>query len=296
MTEPYRAGMITLLGRPNVGKSTLVNRLLGRKISITSRKPQTTRHRILGIKTTPRAQFVYIDTPGIHSAARRALNRYLNRTALHALEGVDLCLLVVEALRWTGEDSRVLERLAEYRSPCLLVINKVDRVADKTRLLPFLEAVHGRAPFRETVPVSARKGLNLERLEEVIYRLLPESGHLFPAEQWTDRDEPFVAAELIREQLVRLLADELPHRLSVQIERFSREGATLDIGALIWVERPGQKAIVIGSGGRTLKSAGTRARAAIEQLFGCHVRLELWVKVRPGWSDDDQALRRFGYL
>jgi len=294
-TEHSRCGLVAVVGRPNVGKSSIINRLLGRKLSITSARPQTTRHRILGIKTTPDCQTIYVDTPGMHSGAGRALNRYMNRAATAALEGVDVCLLVLEALRWTEQDAGVLKRLHGATGLIVVAVNKVDRIADKDRLLPYLAELATRAEFTDMVPTSARRGTNIERLGRLLDGLLPPAPFMFPEEQWTDRSERFLVAELVREKLTRLLDQELPYRLSVEIERFDESPDAIDIGALIWVERPGQKAIVIGKGGRTLKAVGIQARRDMERLLGCHVRLRTWVKVREGWSDDERALNRMGY-
>jgi len=291
----YRCGFVAVVGRPNVGKSSIINRLLGRKLSITSPRPQTTRHRILGIKTTDACQTIYVDTPGMHSGSGRALNRYMNRAATAALEGIDACLLVIEALRWTEEDVQALERVRGVACPLVVAANKVDRIDDKDRLLPYFADIATRAEFTDIVPTSARRGTNIERLDGLLGSLLAPGVAMFPADQWTDRSERFLVAELIREKLTRFLDQELPYRLSVEIERFKESPGVVDVGALIWVERPGQKAIVIGKGGRTLKAAGIQARRDMERLLGCHVRLQTWVKVRSGWSDDERTLNLLGY-
>ena len=295
MTVATRAGYAALLGRPNVGKSTLLNRLIGQKISITAPKPQTTRHVILGIQTLPEAQIVYVDTPGLHRQGRRAMNRYLNRAAASVLGYVDVVVLLIEALRWTDEDSDVVQRLAAFSGPVVLAVNKADRIADKGRLLPFLQEVAGRRLFTDVVPLSALKGDNVAALEQVIARCLPVSDFLFPPDQITTASERFLAAELIREKLTRLLREELPYALTVEIERFAEEERLTQIHAVIWVERAGQKGIVIGEKGATLREVGRQARQDLERLLGRPVFLETWVKVREGWSDDERALRSLGY-
>ncbi len=295
MTVSTRAGHAALLGRPNVGKSTLLNRLIGQKVSITAPKPQTTRHVILGIQTLPEAQIVYVDTPGLHRQRRRALNRYLNRAAASVLGYVEVVVFLIEALRWTEEDQEVLRRLESYSGPVVLAVNKVDRVADKSRLLPFLQEMAGRRSFAEVVPLAALKGDNVAALEQVIIRLLPAGEFLFPEDQITTISERFLAAELVREKLTRLLRQELPYALTVEIERFVEEGRLARIHAVIWVERESQKGIVIGEGGATLREVGRQAREELERLLDRRVYLETWVKVREGWSDDERALRSLGY-
>ena len=290
-----RCGFVAIVGRPNVGKSTLLNHLVGQKVSITSSKPQTTRHRVIGIKTAQGAQAIYVDTPGLHGGRGRAIDRAMSRAALGALQDVDLVVFVVEALRWTGDDARVAERLRDLRVPVILAVNKVDRVERKEDLLPYLEELGTRGSFAEVIPVSARAGIQLDVLEREVGRRLPESAPLFSTDQVTDRSERFLAGEIIREKLMRRLGQEVPYRLTVEIERFSEEGATTKIDAVIWVEKPGQKAIVIGAEGKMLKVVGEEARADIERMLEKRVYLGLWVKVREGWSDDDRALRQLGY-
>ena len=289
------AGYAALLGRPNVGKSTLLNRLIGQKISITAPKPQTTRHVILGIQTLPEAQIVYVDTPGLHRPGRRAMNRYLNRSAASVLGYVDIVVFLIEALRWTAEDEDVLQRLTDFAGPVVLAVNKVDRIADKQRLLPFLQEVAVKRQFIEVVPLSAIQGHQVATLEQVISRLLPEQPFLFPEDQITTASERFLAAELIREKLTRLLREELPYALTVEIERFVEEGQLVRIHALIWVERASQKGIVIGEKGATLREVGRQARQDLERMLDRKVYLETWVKVREGWSDDERALQSLGY-
>ena len=290
-----RAGYAALLGRPNVGKSTLLNRLIGQKLSITAPKPQTIRHFILGIQTLPEAQIVYVDTPGLHRQSRRAMNRYLNRAAASVLGYVDVVVFLVEALRWTDEDEDVLSRLVGFQGPVALAVNKVDRISDKTRLLPFLQEIAGKRNFVEVAPLSALEGDNVPALERIIARLLPEREFLFPEDQITTASERFLVAELIREKLTRLLREELPYALTVEIERFVEEDRLVRIHAVIWVERETQKGIVIGEKGRTLREVGRQAREDMERLLGRKVFLETWVKVREGWSDDERALRSLGY-
>nr|VFJ59540.1 MAG: GTP-binding protein Era [Candidatus Kentron sp. DK] len=293
--SPFRRGYVSIIGRPNVGKSTLMNQILGQKLSITSRKPQTTRHRILGIKTNESCQSIWLDTPGLNFDSKRTMNRYMNRTAAGAMTGVDLVVFVVEAGVWTSSDESVRERVAETaeegRVPAILVVNKVDKIGDKARLLPFLEQCGREGSYREIVPLSARRGNNVARLEALVEKYLPEGEALFPADQLTDRSERFFASEMIREKLTRILGQELPYRLTVQIEQWSDKPALLSIDAVIWVERAGQKAIVIGKQGSMLKTIGTQAREDMETFFGKKVFLRLWTRIRAGWSDDDAMLR-----
>jgi GTP-binding protein Era len=297
VTAPgFRCGYIALVGRPNVGKSTLLNRLLGQKISITSKRPQTTRHRILGIKTLDTAQFVYVDTPGLHRYAGRAMNRQMNREATRALQEVDVVVFMVEGLRWTEDDDLVLKELASISRPVVLAVNKVDLISDKQSLLPGLQSLSTKRDFAQIIPLSAAKGQNVAELEAVIESLLPQSGPFFPEDQVTDRSERFLVAERVREKLFRKLGKELPYGLTVEIERFRRERNIIHIHALIWVERQSQKAIVIGRQGRVLKEVGREARTEIESLLDSRVNLKLWVKVKEGWADDERALRSLGYL
>ena len=295
MNLSTHTGYVALLGRPNVGKSTLLNRLIAHKISITSPKPQTTRHTILGIRTLESTQIVYVDTPGLHLNARRAMNRYMNRTAASVLSYVDVVVMLIEALRWTEEDQAVLERLQEFTGPVILAVNKVDRITTKSQLLPFLQSLEGKRNFAGIVPLSARTGVNVDTLERLIAGLLPEGEFVFAPDQITTASERFLAAELIREKLTRQLRQELPYALTVEIETFKEQDRLLHIGAVIWVERSSQKGIVIGEQGSVLKTVGRQARQEMEKLFQRKVFLETWVKVREGWSDDDRALRSFGY-
>jgi GTP-binding protein Era len=293
--EVVRCGYVAIAGRPNVGKSTLLNRLLGQKLAITSDKAQTTRHAILGIKTRSRSQAIYVDTPGIHQRGHSALNRYLNRTARATVADVDLVLFVTEALRFTTEDAKALQAVADSDVPVIAVINKVDRIKDKQRLLSDLQELSGRYTFRDLVPVCAASGDQVARLESLVMETLPERGLIFPPDQLTDRSERFFAAELLREQLMRRYGDELPYRTTVEIERFEDEGGCYRIGALIWVERPGQRAIIIGNRGGALKVAAMQARIEMQELFGCPVHLDVWVKVKKSWSSDEAALSSLGY-
>ena len=290
----HRCGFVAVVGRPNVGKSTLVNAMVGQKFSITSNRPQTTRHRILGIATGDASQIVFVDTPGIHTGHRRALNRAMNRTASRALIGVDLVLMVVEASGWIRDDDRVLGRVGGEAAPAVLVLNKIDRARRREAILPVLADTARRHDFAATVPVCARTGENLGRLRDVVEAHLPAGPPVFPQDHFTDRSEAFLAAEIVREKLIRRLGQELPHRLTVEIERFVEvEGRTV-INALVLVERDQHKAIVIGRGGTRLKEAGSAARRDIARMLGRPVHLEVWVKVREGWSDDERALRGLG--
>jgi GTP-binding protein Era len=293
-----RCGIAALVGRPNVGKSTLLNALLGSKVSIVSPKPQTTRTRIHGVLTRPGLQIVFADLPGIHTKQPRAINRYMNRTALSSLADSDVNLFVIEALRWTDEDERALGELRQAGRPIVLIINKVDRAKPKERLLPFIDEIVRKADFAEVVPLSALKRNNIERLPDVIARYLPESPQLYPPDQLTDVSDRFMAAEIVREKLTRRLQEEVPYGLVVEIEGMGEaedEPGKLVIQAVIWVERTGQKAIVIGKGGELLKEVGRAARLELRHHFGKPVHLELWVKVREGWTDDESALRSFGF-
>jgi GTP-binding protein Era len=296
VTTGHRSGSVALVGRPNVGKSTLLNALVGQKVSIVTPKPQTTRHRIAGVVTRPGFQVTFLDTPGLHGRASRRLNQAMKRAALGTLAEADLLLFVVDASRWTGEDEAVLERLKQAGRPALLVVNKVDRVRPREKLLPLLQSLSGKHEFLEVVPVSALRAENLERLLALIAARLPEAPPAWPEDQVTDRSERFLAAEVVREKLTLVLRDELPYGLTVEIERWEEEGEgrTL-VGAVIWVEREGQRRIVIGERGERLKQVGQAARLELNELLGRRVHLELWVKVRENWADSESALRQFGY-
>ena len=295
LAEDYRCGYVALVGRPNVGKSTLMNRILGQKLSIVTAKPQTTRQRIAGIKTTDRGQVIYIDTPGIHLAAKSALNRYMNRIARASFQDVDLVLFLVEAGRWTRQDEHVARTLADASVPVMLVVNKIDLLQDKSELLAFLDQQAKSGRFAEVFLVAARSGDGVDSLENRVLEALPFSRPFYDEDQFTDRSERFLAAELIREQLMLRLHQELPYALTVEIEEFRRDDGLLRIGAVIYVERKGQKQIVIGKRGDVLKQVGTRARHALQELFDEKVFLRLWVKVSRDWSDNERALKQFGY-
>ncbi|MCB1689376.1 MAG: GTPase Era [Halioglobus sp.] len=292
---PKRCGYVAIVGRPNVGKSTLLNHILGQKISITSRKPQTTRHQVMGIKTEDNHQIIFVDTPGLHQNAESAINRFMNRAASSAIRDVDLIVFVVDRTAWTAEDNLVLEQIQQAGLPTMLVVNKVDLLEDKEALLPHLKTLAEKADFAAILPVSALRQHNVQALEEQILKLLPESEHFFPEDQITDRSQRFLAAEIVREKIMRQLGDELPYAITVQIEEFAQEGAVLHISALIFVERDGQKRILIGEKGARLRSIGSDARRDMESLFDSKVMLRLWVKVKSGWSDDERALRSLGY-
>jgi GTP-binding protein Era len=295
-TDPaFRAGTIAVLGRPNVGKSTLVNAMVGAKVSIVSPRPQTTRHRLLGIASFPSGQLVLVDTPGIHGQQKRAMNRMMNRAARGAVEGVDAAMLVIEAGRWTDDDSLAYQALKASGVPCVLVINKVDKFPDKGALLPFIAEVTREREFTSVYPLSALKKRGLDGLVKTLLDLVPEAEAMYPDDEITDRSERFLAGELVREQLMTRLGEELPYSATVEIEKFELDGEMLRIAAVVWVEREGQKPIVIGKGGERLKAISTGARIGMEKLFGRKVFLETWCRVREGWSDDEAALRRFGY-
>jgi GTP-binding protein Era len=292
----FRSGYVAIIGRPNVGKSTLINRVLGQKLCITSRRPQTTRHRILGIKTTEQGQFIYVDTPGLHSDNKKAMNRYMNRAAASSIEDVDVVLFVVEGLKWTDEDQKVLKRLQnDAKAPVILVLNKADKLADKAALLPQIETLSQQFDFAAVVPISARKGMNTDLLEQEITKLMPEGELIYDEDQLTDRSSRFLAAEIVREKLFRFLGQELPYSLTVEVELFEEDDGMYRIGAVVYVERSGQKSIVIGKKGEQLKLIGKEARLEMEQLFGCKVFLQIWVKVREGWSDNERMLKNLGY-
>ena len=291
----YRCGYIAIIGRPNVGKSTLLNHILGVKLSITSRKPQTTRHQILGVKTAEHTQFIYVDTPGIHGGGKKAINRYMNKAASSVIHDVDVVLFVVRALHWTDEDQRVLELLQTVKTPVILVVNKVDMVTEKDQLLPYLQTLGEKRAFHDVVPLSALKGSNMPTLEKNIEKLLPCNPAVFDESSYTDRSMRFLAAEIVREKLIRELGEELPYESTVEIELFKEESGLTEIHAIILVESKGQKGIVIGAKGARLKSIGTKARKDLELLVGQKVFLKLWVKVKEGWSDSESALRSLGY-
>ena len=291
----FRAGFIAVAGRPNVGKSTLMNALVGRKVSIVTPKPQTTRRRVLGVKTLPEAQLIFVDTHGLHSGEKRAINRSMNRTAVAAAGEADLCLLVVEALQWQEEDEMALRRLNAVERPLGLAVNKIDKVRPREKLLPFMQEMQARHDFRFMVPVSAYKPENLHELERLLLEYLPESPMLFPADQVTDQDEALRASEFVREQLIIALREEVPYSVAVQVDECTIDGTMLRVTATIWVERESQKAIVIGQGGALLKQVGKAARLEMEREFGHKVFLRMWVKVRENWADDERALATLGF-
>lgn len=296
MDNPTYCGMVAIVGRPNVGKSTLLNRLMRRKISITSRKPQTTRTQILGIKTEADRQIVYVDTPGLHAKTSRVINRYMNRMARAALKEVQLILFVVEAAHWYEEDQWVLEQLKKIKVPIpiILVINKIDRLKNRKTLLPLMQALGDQFPFHALIPISAQKNEQIAELEHEIERHIPESPFYFPPEQTTNQTESFMAAEIVREKSMRLLGDEIPYALAVTVIFFKRQPKLIRISAVIWVEKAGQKKIVIGKMGERMKQIGTQARHELEKLWGRKVFLQLWVKVKSRWSDDVKLLKDVG--
>ncbi|PCJ44287.1 MAG: GTPase Era [Moraxellaceae bacterium] len=293
--ETVRCGYAAIVGRPNVGKSTLLNHILGQKISITSRKPQTTRHRVLGIKTEKQMQVIYMDTPGIHKEEPKAINRYMNRAATSSLVDVDVIVFVVDGMKWGDADDHVLSRITHTGAPIILVVNKMDKVEEKDAMLPYLNTLSAKADFAAIIPVSALKGQKLDLLENKIAEYLPESDHFYPEDQITNRSMRFMAAEMVREKIMRQLGQELPYAMTVEIEEFSSEKGIWHISALILVERSGQKAIIIGKQGSRLKKIGMEARKDMERMIDGKVMLRLFVKVKGGWSDDERALKSLGY-
>lgn len=290
-----RCGYVAIVGRPNVGKSTLLNHILGQKISITSRKPQTTRNAVVGIKTEGDVQIIFVDTPGMHLGQQKAINRYMNKAATSAMKDVDVVVFVIDRFIWTEEDEAVAEKLQHLSCPIILAVNKVDQIEDKETLLPHLQSLSEKLDVAEIVPMSALRNTNLDRLEQLITERLPLGIHMYPEDQITDRSSRFMAAEIVREKITRQLGDELPYEMAVEIEEFKQEGNLLNISALILVERDGQKKILIGDKGERIKLIGTQARMDMEKLFEMKIMLKLWVKVRSGWSDDERALRSLGY-
>lgn len=294
MNQTY-CGYIAIIGRPNVGKSTLLNDILGQKISITSQKPQTTRHQILGIKTDESYQMIFIDTPGLHLGGKRAINRYMNRAASAVIHDVDVIIFMIEAGTWNKEDEWALQKIKKVECPVICVINKIDQLSDRALLLPEIKTLNEKYAFTESIPISALDKINVENLEKTIQRHLPAQEFIFPADQITDKNERFIAAEIIREKIMRNLEQELPYATTVEIEQFEETEQLLRIAAVIWVEREGQKAIVIGAQGAQLKKLGTRARLELEKWFAKKVFLQLWVKVKENWSDNDRLLKGLGY-
>lgn len=295
MKDKTFCGFVAIIGRPNVGKSTLLNQILGKKLCITSNKPQTTRHQILGIKTIDNKQIVYVDTPGLHKKAPKAINRYMNQTVKQAMNDVDVIVFVVDCREWTEEDDMVLQRLQQVKVPVILAVNKVDLIKDKEKLLPKLNELASKMNFTAIVPLAALKGNNVKGLEDEIARLMPECVHYFPHDEYTDKPIKFLVAEIVREKLMRELGDEVPYSTSVVIEQYVDEDKITKISALIYVEKEGQKAIVIGKKGDKLKKVGQLARKDIERLLDKKVFIELWVKVKTGWSDSDKWLKNLGY-
>ncbi|UWZ93179.1 GTPase Era [[Pasteurella] aerogenes] len=295
--EQTYCGFIAIVGRPNVGKSTLLNKILGQKISITSRKAQTTRHRIVGIHTEGPYQAVYVDTPGLHIEEKRAINRLMNRAASSAIGDVDLIIFVVDGTHWTDDDEMVLNKLRQAKAPVVLAINKIDNIKNKDDMLPFITEISQKFNFAEIIPISAQRGNNVQNLQKIVRTSLRLGVHHFPEDYVTDRSQRFMASEIIREKLMRFMGEELPYSVTVEIEQFKlNERGTYEINGLILVEREGQKKMVIGAKGQKLKVIGTEARADMERLFDNKVYLELWVKVKSGWADDERALRSLGYM
>ncbi|MBV1951873.1 MAG: GTPase Era [Cycloclasticus sp.] len=292
---PFKTGFVALIGAPNAGKSTLLNNLLGQKISITSRRPQTTRHRILGIKTTDHSQVVYVDTPGMHLGGKKALNKYLNKTADVSMHGVDVVVWVKDDMKWDNNDISILEKLKEANVPAVLAINKIDKISDKEVLLPFIQKISLEHKFTSIIPISALNGKQLDELESLLFKLLPEGELMYPEDQITDSSERFMTTEIIREKLIRRLGQEIPHAITISIDQYKVEEKITRIYAVIWVERDGQKNIVIGDKGAGLKEIGTQARKDLEEMLDTKVYLNLWVKVKKNWSDNERDLISLGY-
>jgi GTP-binding protein Era len=290
-----RCGYIAIVGRPNVGKSTLLNQILGQQLSITSRKPQTTRYQILGIHNTSDAQLIFIDTPGLQHSPRRLLERCMNQEIVNALASVDIVVFMVEAGGWKHDDQAVVKRIHQQSVPVLVAINKIDKLAEKQLLLPFIDNLRQRLTCEAIVPLSARNGDGVDVLVDELAKRLPEGPAIFDVDELTDRSERFLAAEIVREKLLELLGEEVPHRLTAFVDDFVRDQDLIRIHATIWVERPGHKQIVVGKGGQVLKRAGMRARRDLEALFGARVHLETWVKVTENWTEEADALRHIGF-
>jgi GTP-binding protein Era len=290
-----RSGYVAIIGRPNVGKSTLLNFILGQKLSITSRKPQTTRHKIVGIKTENDVQVVYVDTPGMHENHDKALNRYMNKAALTAVKDVDAIVFMIDRTKWTSEDEMVLKSLQYVKCPVILAVNKIDFLADKEDLLPYLQKLDEKGKFAHIVPMSAKTGHNIDRLETIIASFIAQGEHFYPEDQITDRSSRFLAAELVREKIMRQLGDELPYSMTVEIEEFRYEDSLLVISAAILIDRQSQKHIIIGDKGSRIKQIGRDARLDMEEMFECKVMLNTWVKVKSGWADSERALKSLGY-
>lgn len=296
MTTTYRSGFIAILGRPNVGKSTLLNHIIGKKISITSSKPQTTRHRLLGIRTTDQCQMIFVDTPGVHLGSKRYINQVLNKTAASALAGVDVTLLMITSEGWKEEDRYALKIAQQENTSLILLINKIDRLKDKNKLLPLIDESSRLADFKAIIPLSASNGENVDALLAILPDLLPPGPLLFPEEQVTDKGERFIISETVREKLFRQLHNEIPYALAVEIQQLEITETLVKADVVIWVEKESQKGIIIGKKGEKLRLVGSNAREELESYFGCKVFLQMWVKVRENWSDDAVMLRAIGYI
>jgi GTP-binding protein Era len=288
-------GYIALVGRPNVGKSTLLNHILQQKLSITSKKPQTTRHSILGIRTENEHQYVYVDTPGIHQGSKKAMNRMMNKTAISVLRDVDVIAFIVDGTHWQEEDEYVLGLIKQGTAPCILVVNKVDKIVDKAQLLPWINEISQRHEFAAIIPLSAKTGIQVDDLQKKLVSYLPEGPHLFPHDQFTDRSTKFLCAELLREKVFRFCGQELPYAVTVDIESYKDEGALVRIHALILVEKDNHKRMIIGDKGQKLKEMATGARIDMEKMLGKKVFLQCWCKVKSGWADDERMLKQLGY-
>lgn len=293
--DKTKSGLVSIIGRSNVGKSTLLNHLIEHKVSITSRKPQTTRSRVLGIKTKGLCQAVIIDTPGYHRGQKRALNKYMNKVALSAMTGIDILLFVVEALKWKEEDQFLLQKILKGLNKVILVINKIDKLKQKDRLLPYIDQLTDKHDFMDIIPISALKGKNIKRLEKLILTNLPTAKHLYPEEQTTDMTEKFLISETIREKCIARVGQEIPYRITVTIDQFEEKDLILLISAIVYVEKKSQKGILIGLGGKNLKSIGTSSRKELERTFQKKVMLKLWVKVKKNWTDNETIMKSMGY-
>jgi len=294
-SEVHKSGYIAIVGRPNVGKSTLLNNILGQKVSITTHKPQTTRHKILGIKTNNNVQAIYLDTPGIHSNCKSVLNSYMNKAATESLLDANIVIFIIEALKWFADDELALKNINKITCPVILVINKVDTIKNKNALLPFLEKISAKFKFHTLIPISAKTSLNIDKLENIVESLLPENPFYFSEEQITDKNERFLVSEIIREKSILLLEQEIPYNLSVIIEEFSEKKRAVYIRALIYVERNSQKIIIVGKNGDNLKDIATKARIDIEKLLNKKVFLEIWVKVKSGWTENANVIQELEY-
>jgi GTPase len=293
LNEPH-CGYVAIIGRPNVGKSTLLNRILGQKLSITSHKPQTTRHQIFGIKTKDNIQTVYVDTPGIHEHAKRIMNRFMNRAAITMIYDVNVIVFIVDARVWNNDDELILKKLKQAKCPVILALNKVDLIKDKDALLPKIAELNEKYSFAAVIPLSATKDVNVAELEKIISKYLPKGAHFFPDNKLTDKDDRFLITEVIREKIMRLTNKEVPYSVAVIVESFKKEKDLLRIGIVIWVERKGQRIIIIGEKGKKLKEIGRQARLELEKMFGTKVFLTLWVKIKEGWVDDKESLGKLG--